>query len=1255
MKVRSNRLELILALVVLLAISACGGQPTEDLDEIPPVGDLAAPVISAISPVGPANNNNPVVSGTSFANAQVFVFSNSSCSSLVGSGVADGSGAFAVAASVADNSSVSLFAAVSDGAVSSPCSTTYASYVEDSAAAAPILSGTTPGSPSSVNTPSVSGITEPNATVSLFSNASCSTLLGSGVANGSGSFAISLTVSSDTSLSIYGRIVDSAGNTSACTSSALNYIEDSTPPAAPTLTGTSPVSPSNNNNPSVGGSTEAGAGVAVYSDSSCLTLVGTGTANGSGNFVIPVTVASDATSNFYAKASDLAGNISGCSVSTIAYVEDSTPPASPSFVGTTPASPANQNSPAVSGTTEASAAVTFYSDSGCTTSIGSGAADISGNFSATASVADNSTTSIYGKSTDVAGNTSACSASSISYVEDSLAPSAPTLSTSTPISPSTNSAPLIGGTAESGSLVTLYSDASCTASLSSGTANGLGNFGISIAVAENSTTTVYGRASDSAGNLSACSSTFVNYVEDSFATTPVLSSTSPVSPSNNNSPSVMGSAEVGATVSLYSDSSCSTLLGSGATDGVGSFSIAVSLASDATTNIYARAVDGLGNISACTSSFLTYVEDSTPPAAPNLVSSSPLGPANNNSPTVNGTAEAGATIHLFSESSCTTQIGTGSATFGGTFAVAATVANDSVTSIYGRAIDAANNSSSCSLTSVSYVEDSTPPAAPTVTNTTPATRANTQAVSVEGTAEANSSLVIYSDAGCTTTVASSSTSGGGTFSVGITPPWNTVVSYYAKATDAAGNGSACSATSASYEAYTIPAGMAVLQGTQTNAPTTPTNLNQSTAYSMQWSSSDIDMNYYQHSTTTNSHQLKVLVAGDYLVSFNLPVTGTVTNGSVRSVIRVNGVAVNGSQAQSSYMAIGAAGHNQSSNQVAILVPSLVVNDIIDVTVETGGIAGTITILEKATVTAEFVSSARTIFTASATQTTNSTNLNQTTAYPLKWTSGIKDSGFTHDNVINPGNITLDAIGTYVVHVNIPVTGSSTNVNAKLVLKLNGTAVSGGQASQGLVYAASARSSVAWSGIVTTISTNSILTLETIQEARGGAATATVVSGMQAALLVERLASTSNLLSVSGTSLVSGTDFNSTTSPIQWTNSNVVDTGVYSHSTSTNPHQITVLTSGDYIVLFNSTITSAVLNANSQMKVLVNGVPVLGGRTDSFFLKNANGHNESSGVMLYHLRRLNANDVITFTSEQEAAAGIATSPATVVTLIHKPNP
>ena len=43
-----------------------------------------------------------------------------------------------------------------------------------------------------------------------------------------------------------------------------------------------------------------------------------------------------------------------------------------------------------------------------------------------------------------------------------------------------------------------------------------------------------------------------------------------------------------------------------------------------------------------------------------------------------------------------------------------------------------------------------------------------------------------------------------------------------------------------------------------------TNLNQATAYALEWGSSDFDENYFAHSTATNKERLVVKSAGDYL-------------------------------------------------------------------------------------------------------------------------------------------------------------------------------------------------------------------------------------------------------------------------------------------------------------------------------------------------------------------------------------------------------
>jgi hypothetical protein len=136
--------------------------------------------------------------------------------------------------------------------------------------------------------------------------------------------------------------------------------------------------------------------------------------------------------------------------------------------------------------------------------------------------------------------------------------------------------------------------------------------------------------------------------------------------------------------------------------------------------------------------------------------------------------------------------------------------------------------------------------------------------------------------------------------------------------------------------------------------------------------------------------------------------------------------------------------------------------------------------------------------------------------------------------------------------------------------------------------------------------------------------------------------------------VAGTSFNpASASPIQWANAPIKDASVFTHSTSSSNHQITVLIGGDYLVYFNSLLASGSNRTNSVMRIAVNGTALSGGHTSSFYVRNTGGHNESSGTLVYHLRRLNANDIITVTSEREAGTGAVTSPGTALTIIHKP--
>jgi glucose/arabinose dehydrogenase len=93
--------------------------------------------------------------------------------------------------------------------------------------------------------------------------------------------------------------------------------------------------------------------------------------------------------------------------------------------------------------------------------------------------------------------------------------------------------------------------------------------------------------------------------------TPELTSTTPASPANANSPNVFGSAQPASMVKLYTDPSCSSQIGTASAIQLGSSGIQVSVPDNSTTSFYATATIG-GDTSGC-SAPLTYVEDSPPP------------------------------------------------------------------------------------------------------------------------------------------------------------------------------------------------------------------------------------------------------------------------------------------------------------------------------------------------------------------------------------------------------------------------------------------------------------------------------------------------------------------------------------------------------------------------------------------------------------------------------------------------------------------
>jgi Ca2+-binding RTX toxin-like protein len=299
------------------------------------------------------------------------------------------------------------------------------------------------------------------------------------------------------------------------------------------------------------------------------------------------------------------------------------PPAAPTITDTDPDSPANDNNPEVKGTVGSGSPteVRIYKNNPTC----AGAADHTGTAAQftgsgiTISVPDDSATELRATAVDAEGNESGCSAP-FTYVEDSTAPEAPTITDTDPDSPANDNSPEVKGTTGAGSPTTVRiyeNNPTCAGTADhTGTVADFTGAGITISVPDDSSTELRATAVDAAGNQSTCSTSFT-YVEDSSAPAgPTITDTDPDSPANDNDPEVKGTTGAGSptAVRIYKDNPTCT----GTPDATGTpaqFSgagITVSVPDDSTTALRATTVDSLGNESGCSPAF-TYVEVTTPP------------------------------------------------------------------------------------------------------------------------------------------------------------------------------------------------------------------------------------------------------------------------------------------------------------------------------------------------------------------------------------------------------------------------------------------------------------------------------------------------------------------------------------------------------------------------------------------------------------------------------------------------------------------
>lgn len=285
----------------------------------------------------------------------------------------------------------------------------------------------------------ISRASEPGDLITLYTDDKClGPIAAKGTAGGLDGEGIQVTVTADSVTVFYATQTDISGE-SGC-SQGLEYQQVSTPPAPPVFSATTPSSPANENFPRLSGSAVGKSNVTIFTDPTCSSGVGSGTAAEFSSSGIQVHVADNSTTAFYAIAT-LAGFSSTCSTSSISYQEVtpaeqpggggsggeppvSDPPGKPAppQLRTIPGGIANDVTPLITGSAPGAKSVRIY-----------GTADCKGPVLAKGSVAQlqaglpvqivpNTTVVFFGKAIDASGNESACSPIPAVYTDDSIAP-----------------------------------------------------------------------------------------------------------------------------------------------------------------------------------------------------------------------------------------------------------------------------------------------------------------------------------------------------------------------------------------------------------------------------------------------------------------------------------------------------------------------------------------------------------------------------------------------------------------------------------------------------------------------------------------------------------------------------------------------------------------------------------------------------------------------------------------------------------------
>ncbi|PYI56511.1 Ig-like domain-containing protein [Paenibacillus flagellatus] len=587
-----------------------------------------------------------------------------------------------------------------------------------------------------VTKPTITGKSDPNATIQLFDNA-LPIAGAAAVANGSGDWTITLASDlPDGTYAITAKATTGDGVSEA--SSPLVVKIDTTPPVKPgkpDMTASSDSGGSDSDNitkittPAFGGTTEPDATVKLFADAA--EIGGAGADSGGGWNATASAPLPDGTHAITVKAVDAAGNES-VSSDPLSITIDTSAPAAPDALDLEADSDSGDSdadnltyvtTPAIAGTAEPDSTVRLYAGG---TEVGSGTATGSGSWSMTASSLGEGAHTFTAKAEDAAGNVGPASSPLVVTI-DTTPPAKPGTPDLTPESDTgasntdnmtKASALTFKGTALAGEAVKLFSG---SFELGGANADGSGDWTIPANPAILSVDGLYqivAKVKDAAGN-EAESDALSLHVDRTAPSAPAVPDLTTASDSGKSStdnvtkvvnPVFSGSAEADSTVRLYDGS---TEIGSGTAAQFGTGLTSAVALSDGVRSITATAEDAAGNVGDA-SGPLAITIDTVPPGAPaglDLTPASDKGIFDDDNvtsvttPTITGTAEPDSTVRLYDGM---TEVGSATAGSGGDWSVTTSALADGTHALAALAEDAAGNVGAASAGIAVFIVTATP-------------------------------------------------------------------------------------------------------------------------------------------------------------------------------------------------------------------------------------------------------------------------------------------------------------------------------------------------------------------------------------------------------------------------------------------------------------------------------------------------------------------------------------------------------------------